>query len=230
MLYEEKIVVSNEVARKINYYLHHIPANESECMGEDETIVHTATFENGYQMDFKCCGVQYQEGQINTAWSEAVLFDKNGAELYCTEVSDAYFGDWEVEYDRDTYYVEVITEDESKKEKFEEKYYRAYQLDWMLSHGFSLQDVYSGIVGLMAENLDENPEEIPINGGDIWLHAEKAKDAFLYEVGFPGGSIFACRNEFLHTEFLDPDYMKHLFDQTYASKLDREFWKKTYIS
>jgi len=225
-IYEEKIVVANEEANKINYYLHHIPANESECMGEDETIVNTAKFENGYQLDIKCCGVQFHAGEVNTAWTEAVLFDKNGTELYCSEVSDAYFGDWEIEYDGDTYFVSVMTEDEFKKEQFEDKYYRAYQLDWMLSKGFSLKDMYTGIVGLMAENLDENPYEVPVTGGDMWLHADKAADTFLYDIGFPGGTIFVCKSEFLGAEFRDPDYMKHLFELTHASEKDREYWKR----
>ena len=225
-VYEEKIVISNDEAKKINYFLHHIPANKEECMGEDETIVHTATFENGYQLDVKCCGVQYHEGEVNTAWSETVLFDKNGCEVFCSEVSDAYFGDWQIDHNDDIYFVRVMTEDEFNIEQFEDKYYRAYQLDWMLSKGFSLKDMYDGIVGLMAENLDENPREIPVTGGDLWLHADKARDAFLYDVGFPGGTIFVCKQEFLHAEFRDPDYMQHLFDLTHAPEADREYWKK----
>ena len=33
---------------------------EAYRMGEEETISYTATFENGYQMDIKCCGVKYE--------------------------------------------------------------------------------------------------------------------------------------------------------------------------
>ena len=225
-VYEEKIVISNNEAKKINYFLHHIPANKEECMGEDEIIVHTATFENGYQLDIKCCGVQYQEGEVNTAWSEAVLFDKNGCEVFCSEVSDAYFGDWQIDYDTDIYYVSVMTEDEYTRNKFEKEYYRLYQIEWMLSHGFTLEDAYKCIVGLVAEKLDENPREIPVTGGDLWVHADKARDTFLYDVGFPGGTIFVCKNEFLGAEFRDPDYMKYLFDLTHAPEADREYWKK----
>lgn len=110
------------------------------------------------------------------------------------------------------------------EKQIKEKYYRAYQLDWMLSHGWSLQDAYELVVGLMAENVDENPAEAPTTGGDIWLHAEKAKDAFLYDAGFGSGSMFACMDEFLGVEFRDKDYMEHLFAVTHAPEKDRVFW------
>ena len=79
-------------------------------LGEDIAIVKTATFDNGVEMDIKCCGVQYNEDdESNTAWTEAVLF-KNGSELCFTEPSDEYLGEWILEYNGDEYVVFVEIE------------------------------------------------------------------------------------------------------------------------
>ena len=67
MRFEEKLRVSKEEAEMINHYLHDEPIDQSECFGEDETIVHTVSFENGIEMDIKCCGVQFKEGESNLA-------------------------------------------------------------------------------------------------------------------------------------------------------------------
>ena len=82
--------------------LSHEPASESECFGEDKTISHTVSFGNGVEMDIKVCGVQYHEGESNTAWSEAVLF-VNGSEVACSEPSDAIDGEWILDHDGDEF-------------------------------------------------------------------------------------------------------------------------------
>ena len=51
--YIEKIYVSEEIEKWLKE-----PADEFDCLGEDETIINTVTFSNGFQMDIKCCGVQ----------------------------------------------------------------------------------------------------------------------------------------------------------------------------
>lgn len=81
-----------------------------ECLDEDTTIIHTVKFENGKQMDIKCCGVQFHEDDAgnNSAWTEAVLFDESGYELTCSEVEEEYDGEWEIEYDGITYHVDVL--------------------------------------------------------------------------------------------------------------------------
>ena len=97
-----KIIVPGEMAKKIDYYLSHEPVSEEECFGEDAVITYTAKFEDGMEMDIKLCGVQYEEEESNLPWTEAVLF-RNGCELTHSEVSDEYFGLWELEYDGDVY-------------------------------------------------------------------------------------------------------------------------------
>lgn len=99
MIYAEKIIVDKKELEFINKALtFNAQTEEEQIMGEDDVIRNTAVFQNGYFMDIKCCGVQYDcpEG-CNTAWSEAVLFDDEGYEVACTEVGDEYLGMWELE-------------------------------------------------------------------------------------------------------------------------------------
>lgn len=94
--------------------IRNIHSNEENCIGEDETISYTASFNNGFEMDIKCCGVQYQEGASNLAWTEAVLF-QNGVEICCTEPSDEFIGDWNLWDDENEYIVHVIVRLDEQK-------------------------------------------------------------------------------------------------------------------
>lgn len=111
MRHEQIIRICKEDAERVNKYLHEEPACADDCLGEDVAIVYTAVFDNGFEMDIKCCGVQYDEDEeSNTAWTEAVLF-QNGKEICCTEPSDEYLGEWILEFENDEYVVTVETED-----------------------------------------------------------------------------------------------------------------------
>lgn len=115
------------------------------------------------------------------------------------------------------------------KETFEQICYEAYQLDWMVSHGYSLNDLYQIIIGNMGEQIDEEPAEaIPEDSNSLWNLAECAKEEFLYEQGFGNGSLFVCKDEFLNAEFKDPAYMKHLLSLMLNHKTMEAFWKKEY--
>jgi len=61
----------------------------------------TLTFDKGFQMDIK---INSSEDDI---WSEAVLFDGEGHQLAFTEPSDTIKGEWEIEYNGDTYTGEI---------------------------------------------------------------------------------------------------------------------------
>lgn len=109
--YEQTITITKELAEAIRHILEDEPANEDECFGSKEpAITVTARFEDGKEMDVKCCGVDYEESGYNTGWTEAVLFDENGCELGCTDVEDEFLGDWELEHGDDEYVIHVIVE------------------------------------------------------------------------------------------------------------------------
>ena len=73
--------------------------------GEDNTITYTAHFPDGKEMDVKCCGCRDE-----SSWTEAVLFDKNGAELCCSEPADEYDGTWTLENEGVEYIVYIAVE------------------------------------------------------------------------------------------------------------------------
>lgn len=99
MIYNENIRVSESIAKTIQRYIN--ATEEKDFQGEDDTIIYTATFPNDIEMDVKCCGCNDEN-----SWCEAVLF-KKGVEINCSEVEDDFFGEWELEYDGDTYRVDV---------------------------------------------------------------------------------------------------------------------------
>jgi hypothetical protein len=105
MRFEQRLFISKEEAEQINRYLHVEPTCVEECLGEDITIIHTVKFDDGIEMDIKCCGVQYDEySESNTAWTEAVLFE-NGYQVCYTDPSDEYLGEWSLEHDGNEYIV-----------------------------------------------------------------------------------------------------------------------------
>lgn len=76
MRFERVITISKEEAEQINNHFHIEPTCVDECLGEDIAITNTVKFDDGIEMDIKCCGVQYEEeSESNTAWTEAVLFE-----------------------------------------------------------------------------------------------------------------------------------------------------------
>ena len=71
-------------------------------MGEDDTIVYSANFGNGMEMDFKVCGCSEEP-----AYTEAVLF-RNGYEVACSDCMDDILGVWELEHNGREYAVKVV--------------------------------------------------------------------------------------------------------------------------
>ena len=110
-LYERTITIDDREAECLNYWLTD-NSDTSERLDEDDTIVKTAKFEDGMEMDIKCCGTQ-----DDVAWTEAVLFYDNGQEACHTEVSDEYFGDWELEWGGNVYRVHVVLKDKQGDNK-----------------------------------------------------------------------------------------------------------------
>lgn len=92
--------ITRQEAKIVNGYLQ--AKAPEQFQGENCTISHTVVFPDGKQMDIKCCGARDER-----SWTEAVLFDKNGCELCCSEVSDRYNGTWELEY-QNRRYVAII--------------------------------------------------------------------------------------------------------------------------
>lgn len=101
IFYRREVVVPASVCKMIDRYLN--ATSEEDFQPEDDTISYTVTFPDGVQMDIKCCGAQSE-----SSWTEAVLFDKGGAEIGCSEPGDEFFGVWDLEDNGIRYVAEVI--------------------------------------------------------------------------------------------------------------------------
>ena len=99
--YRATLCISAEALGQINTYLS--AEREDECQGEDNTIIYTAKFPDGKEMDVKCCG--YQDG---ASWTEAVLFDERGCQIACSDVGETFDGLWELEANGVRYATEII--------------------------------------------------------------------------------------------------------------------------
>ena len=111
MKYTKTIVVDMSLAEKIRKYLSEEPSDRESCQNEEDTISLTASFDNGVEIDVKCCGVKYIEGESNMSWSEAVLFDNYVEQMY-TEPDCEFFGEWMFVYKKNIYIVNVVPADE----------------------------------------------------------------------------------------------------------------------
>lgn len=70
----------------------------------DETISHTAHFQNGYEADIKVVICEDEKPYI-----DAVLFDKNGSELQCLEPAEGHYnGRYEFSYNGNSYTTIVV--------------------------------------------------------------------------------------------------------------------------
>lgn len=125
MKYEKELVIKQSLADEIES----LTTKGSQDFGEDMTIINTVVFDNGYEMDIKCCGVQCEDGSDNAAWTEAVLFH-NGSEVCCSEPSDEYFGEWTLTVNGDEYTVDVMDEKTKLYYSTDECYYHLSGDPW----------------------------------------------------------------------------------------------------
>lgn len=90
-----------------------------------------------------------------------------------------------------------LTEDEMKDEL-----YRLYQLDWMMEHHASIDEIFQ-ILKDVAADLDDYDE--------LEANVDMMIDGF-YRHGFDG-QVFACFDDFCDTELGDKEYIKELLDR-----------------
>ena len=91
-----EIILDTENYSQIQEYL-----SGQKRLPLDRSVIYTAQFDDGYEMDIKCCG-----GGDETAWTEAVLY-KNGHEVCFTDPAEEYIGLWELEADGMTFITNV---------------------------------------------------------------------------------------------------------------------------
>ena len=198
-IFAATVAVEKKMAARINRYVSHEPENEAECLSEDETICFTAAFENGYQADIKCCGVQYNEGECNTAWTEAVLFNERGCEVTCSEPSEEYFGRWELQCGSDKYVIDVIVKDPPEIDKMMTictshlTKETARRLDEDIYDNEDLSElVFYPKISLPVNVIKEaSPLEIDDGSYGWWIHIPKVSDDF-HELESLPEDLFRC--------------------------------------
>lgn len=97
-------------------------------------------------------------------------------------------------------------------ERHIKKLYEAYQLDWMISHGYSLCDVIKGMDNI-PQCHDRNICNYYPDGSEknaqkgIRANIESIFEAWEILKGFPGSAIYCCFDEFCDNELLDISYI-----------------------
>ena len=164
--------------------------------------------------------------------------DKNGTYLSCSwNVQKKHFVYGDIPCDPDKLFDKVCymyndvankLQEKTEKEAFEDRCYKLYQLEWMMSHGYSLDDLYKVMLKYEKEMFD--PEDFSdgeyghghdFDKSDLERAAEQARDIFLYQEGFGGSQIFASKEEFLDAEYQDVAYMKWLFETQVDEEADK---------
>lgn len=92
--YQKTIEISKEELDKIEelLYMTGDEIYDKYGMKRDETIIHTAKFDDGYFMDIKLVVCDGED----TPYTEAVLFNKNGYEVGHTEPFEEYDDCWAI--------------------------------------------------------------------------------------------------------------------------------------
>lgn len=98
-----------------------------------------------------------------------------------------------------------MTEQEMKK-----MLYGLYQLDWMMSHGYSLADLMHG---MNSEAVDHDEHIFDTEQDGMHADIERIFAEWEGDVGFPGGCIYACFDEFCNAELLDANYIPWLLEE-----------------
>lgn len=128
---------------------------------------------------------------------------------------------------RDGDYILIMEKNISKaqKQSFEQECYEAYQLEWMMSHGYNLDKTVNAIMDIVTEDLEDPENEFPQEAFEVSNTIYKCYEQFVNEVGFQG-EIFACKEEFLKEEFLSATYMDRLLSLMPESAKKMALWKK----
>lgn len=107
-----------------------------------------------------------------------------------------------------------------------EFYSKAYQLNWMLTHGYGLSDLMHIIVDRIAQDVDEDAENAMTCGVHVKQMADATRYEFLTEGEFNHGEMFACKDEFLENEYLERDIMRNILARMPESDKEKALYEK----
>ena len=116
-----------------------------------------------------------------------------------------------------------------KKKIFEMHTYEAYKLRWMLAHGNTMSEFLGSVTELAGEAIEEDLFTMPTNHTELKELIDDSEEHFTDDIGF-GGSLWACKDEFLNTEFTDVNYMHCLLDMMDNGYEMKSFYDKHYVT
>lgn len=94
--------------------------------------------------------------------------------------------------------------------RFENMAYERYQLMWMMTHGHTARELFKYVFCNHTESIDPDSGEFDLQDV-LQLDPDGMFDEWEKNAGFCG-ELWACKDEFLQTEFLMPEYMNTLLN------------------
>lgn len=195
------------------------------------TLMETPREEGNYP---KSCKINLSLNRTEPHYIEAVLMSGENGEFfhldYFRKVPDGtvkatYTGDvflTTADKDIDIMLQAIAAQIDAEKEEFYDRCYQAYQLDWMISHGYSIDDFYDAI---KVSVVDQVAEGYNIDSSSRAENAMQCAVEEFHDAGFGSGTLWACKDEFLDNEYLDMAYMKSLFEHM----CNTEMMKRLYL-
>lgn len=121
-------------------------------------------------------------------------------------------------------YESIVNEEENERKRFEDRCYELYQLEWMMSHGKSLDDLCKAMLEYEqdmfdSEDFGDGEHGHNFDANDLERIALQARDSF-FKRGFRDGNVFVSKAEFLKTEYLKPYCMNRLFETQAGTEAD----------
>ena len=117
-----------------------------------------------------------------------------------------------------------MTQIQMKKRDFERSCYEMYKLQWLMQHGYTVND----IVNKMARISDEMKADGTYPEGNSATVFNVLLDA-VEEEGFGNGECYVSFDEFLDAEFNDHDYMWNLLGESLVDERIRRFYGDNYL-
>lgn len=111
------------------------------------------------------------------------------------------------------------------KEMFENECYELYKINWMLRHRYTLTDFVDRLKDNAEMTVDRDGMMAATDGQSARALIDSAYTTFEDGNSFDR-EIWACKDEFLQSEFLDYDYMMHLFESVDNNKALINYYKK----
>jgi hypothetical protein len=108
------------------------------------------------------------------------------------------------------------------------KLYGLYQLDWMMSHDYSLADLMAGMTNIPEyhdEYISSYPDDDHAYTDGMKADIEGIFRAWEFDSDAFGGECWVCFSEFCGAELTMPEYIQGLLDAAHDKDLAKAYHK-----